>query len=205
MAQPFTIWLLPHFLWNLNTFLVIPLIFAAVGTFDHPSSLLCSTLAKKLRLPRSLQLNLQGGGRAEARSLQMAGCKLVIFAEQGWLVVLDRLVRRRMDGFHVFTYIGNKRRHHSYLIGEGGESKVQQLGFRVLVLKLGFWILRARICCNKSNAMDMLPLMASVSVTENSPTWLHRSRFARTFLGHLSLILMALMVFFYKTFESQTV
>ena len=27
------------------------------------------------------------------------------------------------------------------------------------------------------NALDMLPLMVSVSVSENSPTWLHRSRF----------------------------
>ena len=78
----------------------------------------------------------------------------------------------------VCTYIGKKRRHHSYLIGEGGESKVQHLRVSILVLKLGFWILRARIyACNKSNALDMLPLMAPVSVTENSTTWLHRSRF----------------------------
>ena len=46
--------------------------------------------------------------------------------------------------------------------------------------------------------------MASVSVTENSPTWLHRSRLARTFLGHLSFILMAFNgVFFTKRFKAK--
>ena len=70
----------------------------------------------------------------------------------------------RMAGVHVCTYIG--------YIGEDGKSKVKHLGFRIFVLTLCFWILRI---CNKSNALDMLPLMSvvdSVSVTENSPTWL---------------------------------